>query len=110
MDADLVRTFCDNSAENIQWLVDRGVQMQDVEPIHSSLTPWRVHNVKGGGGQTSGHGGQFTAPLTNLYEGNGGKILYNCTANELLTDESGAVVGVKGTMADGSTVTVNARA
>ncbi|MFR8977467.1 MAG: FMN-binding protein [Christensenellales bacterium] len=29
MDADLVRTFCDNSAENIQWLVDRGVQMQD---------------------------------------------------------------------------------
>lgn len=38
MDADLVRTFCDNSAENIQWLVDRGVQMQDVEPIHSSLT------------------------------------------------------------------------
>ncbi len=109
MDADLVRTFCDNSAENIQWLVDRGVQMQDVEPIHSSLTPWRVHNVKGGGGQTSGHGGQFTAPLTNLYEGNGGKILYNCTANELLTDESGAVVGVKGTMADGSTVTVNAK-
>lgn len=62
MDEDLVRAFCDASAENIQWLADRGVQIQDVEPIHSSLTPWRVHNVKGGGGQTSGHGGQICVP------------------------------------------------
>ncbi|MDO5299798.1 MAG: FAD-dependent oxidoreductase [Clostridia bacterium] len=110
MDEDLVRTFCEASAENIQWLVDRGVQIQDVEPIHSSLTPWRVHNVVGGGGQTDGHGGQFTAPLTNLYEQSGGKVLYNCRANELLTDESGAVVGLKAEKADGTTVTVNAGA
>jgi len=109
MNADLVRTFCDASAENIQWMVDRGTEIQDVEPIHSSLTPWRVHNVKGGGGQTSGHGGWFTAPLTNLYEGKGGKILYNCTANELITDGNGAVTGVKGVMPDGSTVTVSAK-
>lgn len=109
MNSDLVRTFCDASAENIQWMVDRGTEIQDVEPIHSSLTPWRVHNVKGGGGQTSGHGGWFTAPLTNLYEGKGGKILYNCTANELITDGNGAVTGVKGVMPDGSTVTVSAK-
>lgn len=109
MNEELVRTFCDASAENIQWLEDRGVQIQDVEPIHSSLTPWRVHNVKGGGGQTSGHGGHFTAPLTNLYEEKGGKLLYNCTATELLTKD-GAVVGVKAQMADGSAVTVNAPA
>lgn len=107
MNADLVRTFCDASAENIQWLVDRGVQLQDVEPIHSSLTPWRVHNVQGGGGQTSGHGGHFTAPLTNLYEEKGGKIVYNCTAKELIVSD-GAVVGVKAAMADGSAVTINA--
>ena len=110
MDEALVRTFCEASAENIQWLVDRGVQMQDVEPIHSSLTPWRVHNVQGGGGQTSGHGGQFTVPLTNLYEQGGGKVIFNCRANELITDESGAVVGVKAEKADGSAVTVNAKA
>ncbi len=109
MDTDLVRAFCDASAENIQWMVDRGTEIQDVEPIHSSLTPWRVHNVKGGGGQTSGHGGWFTAPLTNLYEGKGGKIIYNCTANELITDGNGAVTGVKGVMPDGSAVTVNAK-
>lgn len=109
MSETLVRTFCDNSAENLQWLEDRGVKVQDVEYIHSSLTPWRVHNTLGGGGQTSGHGGQITAPLTNLYEGNGGQILYNCRAEELVTDEAGTVVGVKATMTDGTPVTVNAK-
>ena len=67
MNEALVRAFCDNSASNLQWLEDRDVMVQDVEYIHSSITPWRVHNTMGGGGQTSGHGGQFTAPLTNLY-------------------------------------------
>lgn len=110
MDEDLVRIFCDNSAENIQWLADRGVQFQDVEPIHSSLTPWRVHNVAGGGGQTSGHGGQICVPLTQAYEKAGGQIIYNCRANELLTDASGAVVGVKGEKSSGGTVTVHAKA
>lgn len=105
----LVRTFCDHSAENLRWLEDRGVQVQDVEFIHSALTPWRVHNTLGGGGQTSGHGGQITAPLTNLYEGNSGRILYNCRAEALMTDEAGTVVGVKATMNDGTPVTVNAK-
>ena len=110
MNEALVRAFCDNSASNLQWLEDRGVKVQDVEYIHSSITPWRVHNTMGGGGQTSGHGGQFTAPLTNLYEGKGGKALYNCRADELITNEAGAVIGVKGTMKDGTKVTVNAKA
>ena len=105
----LVRPFCDASAENLQWLEDRGVKVQDVEYIHSSITPWRVHNTMGGGGQTSGHGGQITAPLTNKYEQAGGRILYNCRADKLITDGTGAVVGVEGQMADGSRVRVNAK-
>ncbi len=109
MNEELVMTFCKDSAENLQWLEDRGVQVQDVEYIHSALTPWRVHNTMGGGGQTSGHGGQITAPLTNLYEGRGGKIIYNCCATELITNESGAVVGVKAVMTDGTPVTVKAK-
>ncbi|MCI8473726.1 MAG: FAD-dependent oxidoreductase [Oscillospiraceae bacterium] len=109
MNKSLVRQFCDNSLDNLMWLADRGVQIQDVEPIHSSITPWRVHNVKGGGGQTSGHGGQFCVPLTLAYEKAGGKILYNCPATELITDKSGAVVGVIGEKKDGGKVTVNAK-
>ena len=109
MNEELVMTFSKGSAENLQWLEDRGVQVQDVEYIHSALTPWRVHNTMGGGGQTSGHGGQITAPLTNRYEGNGGKIVYNCRATELITNEAGTVVGVKAVMTDGTPVTVNAK-
>ena len=109
MNEELVMTFSKGSAENLQWLEDRGVQVQDVEYIHSALTPWRVHNTMGGGGQTSGHGGQITAPLTNRYEGNGGKIVYNCRATELITNEACTVVGVKAVMTDGTPVTVNAK-
>ena len=109
MNGPLVRQFCDASLDNLMWLVDRGVQIQDVEPIHSSITPWRVHNVKGGGGQTSGHGGQFCVPLTQAYEKAGGKILYNCPATQLLTDAAGSVTGVIAEKAGGGKVTVNAK-
>ncbi|MEG1720579.1 MAG: FAD-dependent oxidoreductase, partial [Pseudoflavonifractor sp.] len=109
MDAELVRLFCDDSAENLQWLEDRGVKVKDVEPIHSSLTPWRVHNTEGGGGMISGIGGQICVPLTSAYEKAGGQIVYNCRADKLLTDAKGAVTGVSGVKADGGTVTVNAK-
>lgn len=109
MNEALVRAFCDASAENLQWLEDRGVKVQDVEYIHSSLTPWRVHNTMGGGGQTSGHGGQITAPLVNLYDEKGGKTVYNCRAEELIVGENGAVVGVKAAMTDGTPVVINAK-
>ncbi|MDO4493057.1 MAG: FAD-dependent oxidoreductase [Clostridia bacterium] len=109
MDRELVSFFAENSAANIEWLVERGTEIQDVEPIHSSLTPWRVHNVMGGGGMTDGHGGWFTAPLTSLYEKEGGVILYNTQATELLTDGNGTVTGVLAVHPDGTTVTVNAK-
>ena len=38
------------------WVVEMGMVVQDVEPILSSLTPWRVHNTLGGGGMTDGTG------------------------------------------------------
>ncbi|MBP3520850.1 MAG: FAD-dependent oxidoreductase [Oscillospiraceae bacterium] len=109
MDGDLVKQFCDASLENIMWLSDRGVNFINVEPIHSSITPWRVHNVTGGGGQTNGHGGQIMVPLTNTFEKNGGKIIYECAAKELLTNADGAVVGVVGEKTHGGKVTINAK-
>lgn len=109
MDSALVKQFCDASLENIMWLDERGVPFINVEPIHSSITPWRVHNVTGGGGQTSGHGGQIMVPLTSKYEKAGGKIVYECAAKELLTNADGAVVGVVGEKTHGGKVTVNAK-
>ena len=38
----------------------------DVEAIHKSLQPWRVHNSPGGGGQTNGQGGEISTPAHAL--------------------------------------------
>ncbi len=110
IDEKLLKNFCDASAENLAWLEDIGMKVKDVEPIHSSLTPWRVHNVEGGGGQTSGHGGQITVPLTERAEELGVRFVYNTSGKELLANEDGSVSGVKAETADGKTVTVNGKA
>lgn len=69
-------------------------QVLDVEQIHMSLQPWRVHNSPGGGGQTNGQGGEISTPLTLYYENDlGGEIQYYTSLKELLVDEQGKVVG-----------------
>lgn len=110
IDEELLRLFCDDSAENLAWLEALGVKVQDVEPIHSALTPWRVHNTMGGGGQTDGHGGQISVPLTEKAEELGVEILYNLSGKELVTDGDGKVSGVIAETADGKKVTLNAGA
>lgn len=109
IDDNKVKNFVDNSLETFNWMEDLGVEVQDVEPIHSSLTPWRVHNTKGGGGMTDGHGGQIIVPMLNKYNEVDGDILYNVTANELITNSDKEIIGVKGVNKDGSLVTVNAK-
>lgn len=109
VDDEKLRKFVDNSLDTFNWMTEMGVAVQDVEPIHSSLNPWRVHNTKGGGGMTDGHGGQIIVPMMNKYKEVDGDIIYNVTANELLTNDKNEVVGVKAASKDGSTVTVNAK-
>ncbi len=104
-----MHAFVDHSLETYDWMVNMGVKVQDVEPIHSSLPVWRVHNVEGGGGMTDGHGGKIIAPMLEKYKAADGDIVYNVTANELLVNDADEVVGVKGVKADGKTVTVNAK-
>ncbi len=101
--------FVDHSLETYNWMVDMGVKIQDVEPIHSSLPIWRVHNVEGGGGMTDGHGGKIVIPMMEKYKAVDGDIVYNVTANELIVNDNKEIVGVKGVKADGSKVTVNAK-
>jgi succinate dehydrogenase/fumarate reductase flavoprotein subunit/uncharacterized protein with FMN-binding domain len=84
--------------------------VQDVEAIHMSLQPWRVHNSPGGGGQTNGQGGEISTPLTLYYENDlNGEIIYNTAMNSLLTDETGAVTGVECTRSNGAKLTLYAR-
>ncbi len=100
--------FTDNALEDVTWLTDMGVQVINVEPIHSSITPWRVMNTLGGGGQTDGHGGQIIVPLYSEVAKTDTEFLYNVSANEILMTD-GEASGIKGTRPDGSTVTVNAK-
>lgn len=82
----------------------------DVEPIHVSLQPWRVHNSPGGGGQTNGEGGEISTPLTLYYENDlGGEIIYDTAMDEILTDEVGAVTGVTCTRKGGAKLTLYAK-
>ena len=111
---EMVLEFCENSVENMNWLEDMGVMMYDVEAIHKSLNPWRVHNTTNkeghaGGGMTDGFGGNITVPMTEEFENNNGQIIYNAAANEILVDENGAVSGLKALKNDGSTLTINAK-
>ena len=114
LDEAMVKAFCDNSVENMTWLEDMGVMIYDVEAIHQSLTPWRVHNTTNaaghhGGGMTDGFGGNITVPMTEEYLKNNGEIFYGTTADTILKDADGAIIGLSGTKADGSKVTVNAK-
>ncbi len=109
IDEKLLKNFCDASGENMAWLEEVGMKVKDVEPIHSSLTPWRVHNSEGGGGQTSGHGGQIIVPLAERAQELGVRFVYNTSGKELITGDDGAVTGVKAETADGKTITVNGK-
>ena len=108
IDSDKLHEFTDHALEDVEWLEGLGVDVINVEPIHSSITPWRVLNTKGGGGQTSGIGGQISVPLYNAVSETDTQIIYNCTADKILM-EDGKAVGAVGVKADGSTVTVNAK-
>ncbi len=108
IEPDKLREFTDHALEDVEWLEGLGVDVINVEPIHSSITPWRVLNTKGGGGQTSGIGGQISVPLYNAVSETDTQIIYNCTADKILM-EDGKAVGAVGVMKDGSTVTVNAK-
>ncbi|MGI6193582.1 MAG: FAD-dependent oxidoreductase [Christensenellales bacterium] len=109
LDEAKIRSFCESAYEHMLWLEEMGVQVQDVEPIHKSLNPWRVHNTLGGGGMTDGHGGQIIVPMFDEYTKLGGTISYHTAATALLTDASGKVVGLTANRKDGSTLTVNAK-
>ena len=77
IDADKLHEFTDHALEDVQWLEGLGVDVINVEPIHSSITPWRVLNTKGGGGQVSGIGGQITVPLYDAVAKTNTQFIYN---------------------------------
>lgn len=107
LDDEKLKEFTDNALTDVNWLEDMGVDIINVEPIHSSITPWRVMNTKGGGGQISGIGGQISVPMYDTLSKTDTDIFYETTADEIIMKD-GVIAGAKGTRKDGTTVTVNA--
>lgn len=109
VDAQKVRDFSDNSLEIYNWMVDMGVEIQDVEPIHQSVDTPCVHNTLGGGGVTSGFGGNITVPMYEKFIELNGTVIYGTTVDTIIM-EDGIVKGVSGVKSDGSKVVINADA
>lgn len=105
-----LKAFTDNALDVYNWMIDLGVNVINVEPIHKSIEPNRVHNTLGGGGMTDGFGGNITVPLYEEYKDLDGDIVYNTTVNEIIMNDKQEAVGVVGVKPDGSKVTVHANA
>lgn len=106
-DRKLLEIAANKSGENIDWLIEQGVDIKDeVTKLHSSFDGAFGHAVDGYEGH-SGGGAGMTGVLADRIEEKGGQILLNTTAKELLLDGD-TVVGIKATGKDGETITINA--
>ena len=108
-DPELVETLCANSADAIDWLDEHGITLHDVSSFGGASVK-RIHRPVNAEGKTVSVGSYMIPLLEENCEKAGVQILLNTTANEILTDASGAAVGIKATGSTGETVTVNAKA
>ena len=108
-DPALVETLCANSADAIDWLDEHGITLHSVSSFGGASVK-RIHRPVNAEGKTVSVGSYMIPLLEENCEKAGVQILLNTTANEILTDASGAAVGIKATGSTGETVTVNAKA
>lgn len=118
-DPDLLDVFCSTSVELYDWLVDHGVEFGGTldDTSHSTEPPAGVSLMYSGNERAweyldvatpapRGHAPTDAAmglfePLESQIEGFA-EVHYTTTATALVTDESGTVVGVRATDADGN--------
>ncbi|MBI3796289.1 MAG: FAD-dependent tricarballylate dehydrogenase TcuA [Deltaproteobacteria bacterium] len=81
---DLIRTLVDNAADAVDWLTELGVQWEKGYP-----------NVAGYRRQPVGGGWQLVDTLYKHLEREGVHVAYETAAEQLLTDRSGRVIGVR---------------
>lgn len=100
-DPELVRFMCDNSADAIDWLDGLGITLDSITQT-GGMSVKRCHRPTDG----SAVGATLVPGLQAAVEERGIAIKKSTEASELLTDDSGAVVGVK--TADGETFSAKA--
>lgn len=88
--AALVEQMCDGSAAAIDWLAAHGLVLDNITTTGGMSVP-RCHRPTDG----SAVGASYVPTIAAACVEAGIEVVYECRASELLTDESGAVVGVK---------------
>ena len=109
-DPDLVKTLVANSADAIDWLdsLDPEIVLHNVAQFGGASVK-RIHRPVDAEGKVLSVGAYVVPLLKDNLEARGIELLTNTAAKELLTDDSGAVVGVIAETTKGGTVTVNAK-
>ena len=108
-DIELVKTLAENSSDAIDWLESIGATLHNVGQFGGASVK-RIHRPVNDQGKTTAVGAYVIPILEKNVEDRGDEILYNTTADQILTDSDGNVAGVHATTADGGNVTVNAKA
>ncbi len=106
---ELVEVLCSNSADAIEWLASIGIDMPSVSSFGGASVK-RIHRPLNDEGKVVSVGSYMIPLLEKNCEEAGVEVLFNTTANEILTDDNGAAVGIVATGKNGETVTVNAKA
>ena len=109
-DPELVNTLVNNSAAAIEWLSTVGADLHNVAAFGGASVK-RIHRPVNEEGKTVSVGAYMVPILEAACMGRDNlAVLTDVTAEKLLTDESGAVVGVEAVGKTGNKITVKARA
>ena len=109
-DPELVNTLVNNSAAAIEWLSTVGVDLHNVAAFGGASVK-RIHRPVNEEGKTVSVGAYMVPILEKACMGRDNlAILTDVTAEKLLTDETGAVVGVEAVGKAGNKITVKAKA
>ena len=113
-DYDLVNQFITGGQDVKPWLESMGAEFDNAAQSTLIGALWQRENrqlqsVIDGQTYSGNWGVYFMAPYTAMVNANeANKIMLRTTAESLITDENGRVVGVNATMYDGTPVTANA--
>ena len=109
-DPELVNTLVNNSAAAIEWLSTVGADLHNVAAFGGASVK-RIHRPVNDEGKTVSVGAYMVPILEAACMGRDNlAILTDVTAEKLLTDETGAVVGVEAVGKAGNKITVKAKA
>jgi fumarate reductase flavoprotein subunit len=101
---ELLTLYAENVGETSDWLEDEGVTFDTEAGLHQLAEYAHDRELAYTGG-----GSGAAESLRNLVEASGAEVLLSTRADELLTDESGAVTGVVA-KSDTTVYTINAKA